>query len=120
MATIGRASAIAQVRSLPRLKGFPAWFIWVTVHVALLLGSRNRFATMTNLSLKYLLWRSHNAIVGETPYVIAQEPKIVSGSEIESVPAKKAAKARKAISKKAQVRKAVAQQTLDEIDDVKN
>ncbi|MBC9226033.1 NAD(P)/FAD-dependent oxidoreductase [Aeromicrobium sp. 636] len=118
MATIGRASAIAQVRYLPRLKGFPAWFIWVTVHVALLLGNRNRFATMTNLSLKYLLWRSHNAIVGETPYVIANEPKVVSGADIEPVPAKKVARAnRKAISKKAQVRKAAAQQTIDEIDE---
>jgi len=121
MATIGRASAIAEVRGLPRLKGFPAWFIWVTVHVALLLGNRNRFATMTNLSLKYLLWRSHNAIVGETPYVIAHEPKVVVGYEAEVV-ARKAAKkaqpkvARNSISKKAQVRKAVAQQTLDEID----
>lgn len=79
MATIGRASAIAEVKGLPRLKGFPAWFIWVTVHVALLLGSRNRFATMTNLSLKYALWRSHNAIVGDTPYVVAHEPMVVEG-----------------------------------------
>lgn len=77
MATIGRASAIAQVRGLPRLKGFPAWFIWVALHVALLLGNRNRFATMTNLSLKYVLWRSHNAIVGETPYVQAEAPKVL-------------------------------------------
>ncbi len=75
MATIGRASAIAQVKGLPRLKGFTAWVIWVALHVALLLGNRNRFATMTNLTLKYLLWRSHNAIVGETPYVQAIEPK---------------------------------------------
>lgn len=78
MATIGRASAIAQVRYLPRLKGFPAWFIWVALHVALLLGNRNRFATMTNLAMKYLFWRSHNAIVGETPLVIAHEPRVVS------------------------------------------
>jgi NADH dehydrogenase len=116
MATIGRASAIAEVRGLPRLKGFPAWFIWVTVHVALLLGNRNRFATMTNLTLKYLLWRSHNAIVGETPYVIAHEPKILFGANVEP-PAKKAARpGRKSISKKAQVRKAAAQQTIDEIE----
>lgn len=116
MATIGRASAIAQVRFLPRLKGFPAWFIWVTLHVALLLGSRNRFATMTNLTLKYLLWRSHNAIVGETPYVIAHEPKVVVGNELEAAAAKKKA-ARKPLSKKAQIRKAAAQQTIDDIDE---
>lgn len=77
MATIGRASAIAEVKGLPRLKGFVAWAIWVALHVALLLGNRNRFATMTNLSLKYVLWRSHNAIVGETPYVKATEPMVL-------------------------------------------
>ncbi len=79
MATIGRNSAIAQISGLPRLKGFPAWAIWVAVHVAQLLGNRNRFATMTNLSLKYIGWRSHNAIVGETPYVAARTPQVIAG-----------------------------------------
>lgn len=77
MATIGRASAIAEVAYLPRLKGFIAWAIWVALHVATLLGNRNRFATMTNLAVKYLLSRSHNAIVGETPDVVAQHPTVV-------------------------------------------
>ncbi len=77
MATIGRNAAIAQVRGLPRLRGFPAWVIWVAVHVASLLGYRNRIATMTNLGLKYLGWRSHNAIVGETPYVASRTPKVI-------------------------------------------
>lgn len=80
MATIGRNSAIAQISGLPDLVAFPAWAIWVAVHVAQLLSNRNRFATMTNLSLKYIGWRSHNAIVGETPYVAARHPKIVGGS----------------------------------------
>ncbi len=80
MATIGRASAIAQVKGLPRLKGFIAWVIWVAVHVASLLGNRNRFATMTNLSLKYLGWRAHNAIVGETPYVSSRTPKVIESN----------------------------------------
>ncbi|HPU12862.1 MAG TPA: NAD(P)/FAD-dependent oxidoreductase [Aeromicrobium sp.] len=107
MATIGRASAIAEVRYLPRLKGFVAWFIWVTVHVALLLGNRNRMATMTNLSLKYFSWRSHNAIVGETPYVIAREPMVLSGSEPDSPKAKKSARkaAKRAPSRKTSVRR---------------
>ncbi len=33
MATIGRASAVAQIKGLPRLKDFPAWAIWVGLHV---------------------------------------------------------------------------------------
>lgn len=81
MATIGRASAIAQIKYLPRLHGFPAWVIWVALHVATLLGNRNRFATMVNLTAKYLTWGSHNAIVGETPLVIAEEPTTVEELE---------------------------------------
>lgn len=80
MATIGRASAVAQIKGLPRLKGFPAWAIWVGLHVATLLGNRNRFATMINLTAKYLAWGSHNAIVGETPDVVALKPVTVDSS----------------------------------------
>lgn len=81
MATIGRASAIAQIKGLPRLRGFAAWVIWVFLHVATLLGNRNRFATMINLSAKYLTKGSHNAIVGETPLVMVHEPTAVRGLE---------------------------------------
>ncbi|MGZ8758604.1 MAG: NAD(P)/FAD-dependent oxidoreductase [Aeromicrobium sp.] len=81
MATIGRASAIAQIKGLPRLRGFTAWVIWVFLHVATLLGNRNRFATMINLSAKYLTKGSHNAIVGETPLVMVHEPTAVRGLE---------------------------------------
>ena len=56
---------------MPKMTGFLAWIIWVGLHVATLLGNRNRFATMTNLTAKYLTRGSHNAIVGETPYVTA-------------------------------------------------
>lgn len=65
MATIGRASAIAEIAHLPSLKGFPAWVIWVEVHIASLLGGRNRLATMVNLGQKYIWARSHNLIVGQ-------------------------------------------------------
>lgn len=65
MATIGRASAIAQISHLPNLTGLPAWLIWVGVHNAELLGNRNRTATMVNLAQKYLGWKAHNLIVGE-------------------------------------------------------
>ena len=47
-----------------------------------LLGNRNRFATMLNLSARYLFWhRSHNAIVGETPPVVALKPVTVEARE---------------------------------------
>ncbi|WP_347354978.1 NAD(P)/FAD-dependent oxidoreductase [Intrasporangium sp.] len=67
LATIGRASAVAEVAGLPRLQGFPAWAIWNGVHIVTLLSNRNRLSAMVNLGAKYLAWsRTHNAIVGDT------------------------------------------------------
>ncbi|MDR7085163.1 NADH dehydrogenase [Aeromicrobium panaciterrae] len=110
MATIGRASAIAQIKGLPRLKGFPAWFIWVALHVATLLGNRNRFATMINLTAKYLAWGSHNAIVGETPLVMANNPTTVRALEQQYGEGKSLSLAKKATAaaKKATTKKAAA------------
>lgn len=67
LATIGRASAVAEVTGLPNLRGFPAWVIWNSVHIVTLLSNRNRLAAMVNLGAKYIAWgRNHNAIVGDT------------------------------------------------------
>ncbi|CAN5328428.1 NAD(P)/FAD-dependent oxidoreductase [soil metagenome] len=97
MATIGGGSAVAEVKFLPRMTGLLAWLIWVALHIVTLLGNRNRFATMINLTAKYIAWgRSHNAIVGETPPVIAREPVTVQGALVaKSVANKKAAAATK-------------------------
>jgi NADH dehydrogenase len=81
MATIGRSSAVAEIKFMPKMTGFLAWVIWVGLHIVTLLDNRNRFATLVNLSAKYLVWRSHNAIVGETPYVIADEPYTVDARQ---------------------------------------
>lgn len=77
MATIGKSSAVAEIQipftgtSIPT-KGYFAWLIWVVLHVWYLLGNRNRLATMINLSSKYLFSGSHNAIVGESPNIVAK------------------------------------------------
>jgi NADH dehydrogenase len=92
MATIGRSSAVAEIKFMPKLTGFPAWVIWVGLHIVTLLGNRNRFATLVNLSAKYLSWGSHNAIVGETPYVIADEPFVVEAREAPRVSGRQARK----------------------------
>ncbi|MRK00278.1 NAD(P)-binding protein [Aeromicrobium sp. S22] len=92
MATIGRSSAVAEIKFMPRLTGFPAWIIWVALHIATLLGNRNRFATLTNLTAKYLVWGSHNAIVGETPPVVAKTPSTLESHAPRLGAGKKAAK----------------------------
>ncbi len=66
MATIGRSAAVAEVPFGLKFTGFPAWALWLVIHVFFLLGYRNRLATITNLGIRYLTWRrSFNAIVGE-------------------------------------------------------
>ncbi len=84
MATIGKSSAVAEITHMPKLKGFTAWIIWVALHIATLLGNRNRFATMINLSSKYLFSGSHNAIVGETPYIVAKHQMQITPAEKKS------------------------------------
>lgn len=84
MATIGRSSAVADLK-LPlvgsglRLTGFIAWALWIGLHIVTLMGNRNRFATLINLSARYL-FPSQNAIVGETPTVV-----VMNGESVESV-----------------------------------
>jgi len=66
MATIGRAAAVAEIKHFPRMRGFPGWMTWNMVHIATLMGGRNRLASMVNLGTKYVTWRkSHSLIVGD-------------------------------------------------------
>ncbi len=66
MATIGRSAAVVELPVGPNLKGFPAWVAWVVLHLAYLLGGRNRIAAMVNLGFRYLMYpRSANAIIGD-------------------------------------------------------
>lgn len=82
MATIGRSAAVVDINHGPRLKGFLAWMSWIVLHIFYLLGNRNRFATMINLTARYLFWhRNHNAIVGETPPIVMRKPRKLGAKE---------------------------------------
>jgi NADH dehydrogenase len=54
MAIIGRAKAVMQSGKL-KMTGFWAWLTWITVHVAVLVQFRNRYAVTTEW-LWYYLW----------------------------------------------------------------
>jgi NADH dehydrogenase len=45
VATVGRFRAVCSVRGI-RLSGYPAWFVWMFVHLAFLNGFGARFTTM--------------------------------------------------------------------------
>ncbi|UWZ81968.1 NAD(P)/FAD-dependent oxidoreductase [Occallatibacter riparius] len=68
MATIGRMSAVADVKwpFKAHMGGFPAWFTWLTVHIFFLIGFRNRIAVLFTWVWSYFSFtRSARLITGD-------------------------------------------------------
>jgi NADH dehydrogenase len=53
MAVIGRNAAVANIAGRA-FTGFPAWLIWLLVHIAQLIGYRNRVLVLVNWAWSYL------------------------------------------------------------------
>jgi NADH:ubiquinone reductase (H+-translocating) len=56
MATIGRNRAVADIRGF-RFAGFPAWLAWALVHIAQLIGFRNRMMVGAQWMFNYFTYR---------------------------------------------------------------
>jgi NADH:ubiquinone reductase (H+-translocating) len=68
MATIGRMDAVANVKwpFKAHMSGFPAWFVWVTVHIFFLIGFRNRLQVLINWAWTYFNFtRGARLIIGD-------------------------------------------------------
>ncbi|HEV2318339.1 MAG TPA: NAD(P)/FAD-dependent oxidoreductase [Verrucomicrobiae bacterium] len=52
MATIGRSAAVAWLGRI-HLSGYPAWLMWLFVHLIFLIGFRNRIAVLINWAYAY-------------------------------------------------------------------
>ena len=65
MATIGRNAAIADLNWL-RVSGFPAWLLWLFIHIVWLIGFRNRLLVLVQWAAAYLTYqRSVRLITGK-------------------------------------------------------
>ena len=65
MATIGRGSAVGDIRGL-KVSGFLAWLFWIFLHIFWLIGFRNRIAVMTEWAWAYVTFqRRIRLITGE-------------------------------------------------------
>ncbi|HUJ27786.1 MAG TPA: NAD(P)/FAD-dependent oxidoreductase [Myxococcales bacterium] len=53
LATIGRASAVAEIAGI-KTAGFIAWMLWLVVHIMTLIGFRNRFVVLVEWAAVYL------------------------------------------------------------------
>lgn len=56
MATIGRSRAVVEVGRF-KLAGFPAWMVWLVVHIYYLTGFQNRLLVVTQWAWSYLTFR---------------------------------------------------------------
>jgi NADH dehydrogenase len=56
LATIGRNSAVGDFGWM-RLKGYPAWLVWLFVHIVQLIGFRNRFSVMLQWAVSYMTYQ---------------------------------------------------------------
>lgn len=55
MATIGRNQAVAEIGPF-RLAGRVAWFVWLFVHLALIVGFRNRVIALLEWGIDYFFY----------------------------------------------------------------
>ncbi len=55
MVTLGRNSGLASIRGFS-FTGFSAWVLWLLLHLAYLIGFRNRILVMTNWAWDYILF----------------------------------------------------------------
>ena len=68
MATIGRNSAVGDLPWV-RVKGYPAWLLWLFIHIFQLIGFRNRLSVMTQWAFSYMTYqRAVRLITGEPPW----------------------------------------------------
>jgi NADH dehydrogenase len=66
MATIGRNAAVADFGWL-RVKGYVAWLMWLFLHIAKLVGFRNRLSVMTQWAFAYLTYQRAVRLITQQP-----------------------------------------------------
>jgi NADH dehydrogenase len=65
MATIGRNAAIADLGWL-RMAGFPAWLLWLFIHIVWLIGFRNRVTVLLQWAGAYLTYQRSVRLITRT------------------------------------------------------
>lgn len=64
MATVGRNLAVVDIpKPHLHLGGFPAWVIWMTLHLWLLLGVKNKFAVFGNWIYNYVTYDNNFRLI---------------------------------------------------------
>jgi len=64
LATIGRSKAVADVKGL-RVAGFPAWVLWLGVHLVYLVGFENRLLVLLRWTVSFFTRGRGARMIGE-------------------------------------------------------
>jgi NADH dehydrogenase len=80
MAVIGRNAAVADLGAL-HINGFPAWLVWLFVHISFLIGFDNKLLVLFQWAWSYLT-RKRGAllITGQDPYPLVGPPEDSAGT----------------------------------------
>ncbi len=74
LATIGRSKAVADIKGL-HVAGFPAWALWLGVHLFYLIGFQNRLLVLLRWTISFLTHgRGARLIVPSAAAAAAPEP----------------------------------------------
>lgn len=76
MATIGRARAVADVAGRT-FGGFVAWLLWGLIHVAFLIGFRNKLLVMVNWSWQWVVQARGARLITGSPDVHVKRPAVL-------------------------------------------
>jgi NADH dehydrogenase len=82
MATVGRSFGIADFGKV-KFSGFLAWIFWIGVHIAFLVGFRNRFLVLFQSLWGYMTFQrgarliTHNYIAGTSIPIKREEPELL-------------------------------------------
>ena len=77
MATIGRSSAVADLRGRS-FGGFFAWLLWSVVHVLFLIGFRNKLLVMVNWAWQWLFMARGARLITGSPEIDVKQARDLS------------------------------------------
>lgn len=63
MATVGVNAAVAELPGGIKLSGFPAWFLWVFIHIMKLVGFRSRFLVFMDWVYNYFTYNRASRLI---------------------------------------------------------
>ena len=80
MATIGRNAAVTELPNGARFKGVLAWYMWLVLHLAYIVGFRSRVTVLVNWIWSYLTYDRHARII------VSVEPSPRPASKVPAPP----------------------------------